>query len=230
MAWSPRRLVAAATGSAVAAALTLCATMLWDVHPGWAQALAIVAVALIAAWSANRIIQGRGADRDALTGLGNRRRLEQALQQQHDSCHRQRKPLTLVLIDVDHFQQFNDALGHHAGNRVLQRVAELVREHARRPGDVAARPGDDRFAMVLPDTSREGALHLVETLIGQVRRMSPGSHDGVQQRLSISVGLYTGIPDAAGACSRFSEGADVALQSAKAAGRDGYFAGPMEPD
>lgn len=205
---------------------------IWGFNLWFAPAATMVGMALLLTlWVSRQAAHWRRhADRDALTGLANRRRFEEVLRNQHDSCRRQRKPLTLVLIDVDNFKQYNDAYGHHVGDRVLRQVADMMLEHARRPADLAARFGGDEFAMVLPDTPRDGAIHLVETLIAQVRRMSVAQGGGQFGRASISVGLYTAIPDLDGDPRRFSEGADAALYTAKAAGRDGYFAGPLDGD
>lgn len=224
----PRPLRVAIT--AIPLTLLLTITALWGFNLWWAPAAAALAIAMVlAAWAATQVIHWRRhANRDPLTGLGNRRRFEEQLQLQHGNCRRQGKPLTLILIDVDHFKQYNDAFGHHHGDQVLQQVANLMAKHARRPGDLAARFGGDEFAMVLPDTSREGALHLVETLIDQVRRMTVIGNEGQFRHVSISVGLYTAVPDLRSEPRHFSEGADAALYSAKAAGRDGYFAGPAE--
>ncbi len=201
-------------------------------HLWFAPAAALTCMlAVICAWVLWRIAAWRRqANSDGLTGLGNRVRFEQTLQQEHDAGRRSGRPLTLVLIDVDHFEQHNDLHGHHAGDAVLRRIANEIRAHARRPRDMAARFGGDEFALVLPDTTSEGAVQVVEDLIAAVRGMhlSPATQPHAQ--ITLSVGLYTRTPDAGSEPRHYFEGADAALYRAKAAGRDGYATGDMETD
>ncbi|WP_312327558.1 CHASE2 domain-containing protein [Stenotrophomonas sp.] len=189
-----------------------------------AAALACM-LAVICAWVLWRISAWRRqANSDALTGLGNRLRFEQTLQQEHDAGRRSGRPLTLVLIDVDHFKQHNDRHGHHAGDAVLRRIATEIRAHARRPRDMAARFGGDEFALILPDTTSEGAVQVIQDLIASVRAMSLSLGDGHDAQITLSVGLFTRVPSAITEPRHFFEGADAALYRAKAAGRDGYAA------
>jgi diguanylate cyclase (GGDEF)-like protein len=187
-----------------------------------AAALACMLV-VICAWVLCRISAWRRqANSDALTGLGNRLRFERILQQEHDAGRRSGRPLTLVLIDVDHFKQHNDRHGHRAGDAVLRRIAAEIRAHARRPRDMAARFGGDEFALILPDTTSEGAVQVIQDLIASVRAMSLSLGDGNDAQITLSVGLFTGVPGANTEPHHYFEGADTALYRAKAAGRDGY--------
>lgn len=198
--------------------LLLRAGSLW-----WAPASALLGIVLVlTVWATWRIASWhRQANRDALTGLGNRLRFEQALQQECDAARRSGKPLSLALIDVDHFKHHNDRHGHQVGDRVLCDVARLIDAHARRPRDMAARYGGDEFALVLPDTPGEGARQVIEDLIACVRALPPpgdANNDGV----TLTVGIYTRVPDATLQPHHFVEGADAALYKAKNNGRDGY--------
>lgn len=195
-------------------------------HLWFAPATALICMlALTGAWVLWRISAWRRqANSDALTGLGNRLRFEQVLQQEHDAGRRSARPLTLVLIDVDHFKQHNDRYGHHAGDAVLRRVAAEIRAHARRPRDMAARFGGDEFALILPDTTSEGAVQVIQDLIASVRGISLADDTNPQAHITLSVGLYTHIPTATTEPRHYFEGADAALYRAKAAGRDGYAA------
>ncbi|MGV8961296.1 MAG: GGDEF domain-containing protein [Stenotrophomonas sp.] len=180
------------------------------------------------AWVTLRAIVWR--QHDALTGLGNRRCFEQVLQRQHDHCRQLGKPLTLVHIEVDHLKQHADTLGPRARDQVVRHIAGLLGEQSRRPGDAAARLGGGEFALVLPDTTRQGAVHLVENLIGQIRQQRlADSAEGVHP-ISISAGLYTAIPGAPSVPDQFKAQAAEALYNAQAAGRDGYFAAPLDID
>lgn len=182
-------------------------------------------LAVICAWVVWRISAWRRqANSDALTGLGNRLRFEQTLQQEHDAGRRSGRPLSLVLIDVDHFKHHNDMHGHQAGDNVLRLIATEIGAHARRPRDMAARFGGDEFALILPDTASDGAVQVIEDLLARVRLLEvPGAH-GQRVHITLTVGVYTRVPSARSEPRHFFEGADAALYKAKAAGRDGYMA------
>ncbi|AWH33916.1 MULTISPECIES: CHASE2 domain-containing protein [Stenotrophomonas] len=189
----------------------------------WAPAAATFGILMVLlVWAVWRISAWhRQANRDALTGLGNRLRFEQSLQQECDAARRSGKPLSLVLIDVDHFKRHNDRHGHQLGDRVLRDVAALIAAHARRPRDMAARYGGDEFAMVLPDTPTSGARQVIEDLIADVRAL-PAPAAGDDSRITLTIGVYTRVPDSQLHPHHFVEGADAALYRAKANGRDGY--------
>ena len=182
-------------------------------------------LAVICAWVLWRISAWRRqANSDALTGLGNRLRFEQTLQQEHDAGRRSGRPLSLVLIDVDHFKHHNDVYGHQAGDNVLRLIASEIGAHARRPRDMAARFGGDEFALILPDTASNGAVQVIEDMLARVRLLEvPGAH-GQRVHITLTVGVYTRVPAADSEPRHFFEGADAALYKAKAAGRDGYMA------
>lgn len=166
----------------------------------------------------------RLANRDSLTGLGNRRHFEQALQLEHDDARRSRRPLTLVLVDVDHLRHCNDAHGHRTGDQVLRQLAGVLDSLARRPRDLATRIGGDEFALILPDTPRESAMRLVGELVAQSRQLDIPDAHGRQACVSISAGLCTRIPDAEETPSQLQQAANEALHEARQAGRDGYRA------
>jgi len=182
-------------------------------------------LAVICAWVLWRISAWRRqANSDALTGLGNRLRFEQTLQQEHDAGRRSGRPLSLVLIDVDHFKHHNDMHGHQAGDTVLRLIASEIGAHARRPRDMAARFGGDEFALILPDTAADGAVQVIEDLLARVRLLEVPGAQGERIHITLTVGVYTRVPAASSEPRHFFEGADAALYKAKAAGRDGYMA------
>ncbi|HAL21440.1 MAG TPA: cyclic nucleotide-binding protein [Stenotrophomonas sp.] len=156
---------------------------------------------------------------DELTGLHNRRGLTLYLKESR--AHPDGPPQALLLIDCDHFKQINDRHGHQLGDRVLRDVAALIAGHARRPRDMAARYGGDEFAMVLPDTPTSGARQVIEDLIADVRAL-PAPAAGDDSRITLTIGVYTRVPDNQLQPHHFIEGADAALYRAKANGRDGY--------
>lgn len=166
----------------------------------------------------------RQANHDPLTGLANRMRFEGILRLETDAARRSGKPLTLMLIDVDHFKAYNDTHGHHLGDQMLRQVAQAIGDIARRPRDVAARFGGDEFALILPDTPQEGALALVQQLITTVRHVSLPIGKGRTAHTSVTVGIYSVVPGIHDTASALYQAADDALYTAKEAGRDGYHA------
>lgn len=178
---------------------------------------------VLLAWTLWRVSAWRRqANSDALTGLGNRLRFEQTLQAEHDAGRRSGRPLSLVLIDVDHFKRHNDEFGHQAGDTVLRRIAQEIRAHARRPRDMAARFGGDEFALILPDTTPEGAVQVVQDLVARAQGLEIPAGRGATTHITLSAGVFTRIPSPGTEPRHYFEGADAALYQAKAAGRNGY--------
>lgn len=216
--------------AAISALLALPATLLLSfvlLRAGslwFAPAAALTGMlAVITGWVLWRISAWRHqANSDALTGLGNRLRFEQTLQQEHDAGRRSGRPLSLVLIDVDHFKHHNDVYGHHAGDSVLRAIATEIGAHARRPRDMAARFGGDEFALILPDTTAEGAVLVVEDLLARTRAIEIPAAPGQTLQITLTIGIYARVPAAGSEPRHFFEGADAALYRAKGAGRDGY--------
>ncbi len=150
---------------------------------------------------------------DGLTGLCNRRTLGERLTVEIVRARRYDSPLSVLLMDVDHFKQYNDTFGHLAGDLVLQTVGQVLSAHAR-VTDLAARYGGEEFAVVLPETDSEGALVVAERI-----RLAMESHEGPQRTVTVSIGVCTlgaGTADA----DTFLASADSALYRSKAAGRN----------
>ena len=130
-------------------------------------------------------------------------------------------PLTIVLIDVDFFKQYNDIWGHLAGDDCLKSIAQAIQESVRRPGDFAARYGGEEFAVILADTHHHGAEEVADQIQLRIRAINiphPGSLSGSQ--LTVSIGTATVVPQHDGSLLSFLHSADVALYRAKANGRD----------
>ncbi|MGC9292387.1 MAG: diguanylate cyclase domain-containing protein [Acidobacteriaceae bacterium] len=157
---------------------------------------------------------------DGLTNLANRRRFDEVLEVEWRRALRSQAPLSLLMIDLDHFKRVNDMYGHRAGDLCLQTVAMVIADCLRRPGDVAARYGGEEFAVVLPNTDVEGALHLAETVRQKVRRAQTDIGVGKPVVLSASVGVACRVPAAYERPDPLVEAADHALYEAKNAGRD----------
>jgi len=157
---------------------------------------------------------------DALTGLGNRRAFDEALEREWNRAIRYREPISLALLDIDHFKRFNDHYGHKPGDECLAKVGHLLAETVFRPGDVIARYGGEEFAIVLPGTSADGALQVAERL-RQIIEHQGWRHIGSPEGcITVSVGVATIEPTPRQAKSTLFEQADAALYKAKAQGRN----------
>jgi diguanylate cyclase (GGDEF)-like protein len=161
---------------------------------------------------------------DGLTGIANRRRFDERLQEEWARARRDGTPLSLLLIDVDHFKTFNDQYGHQAGDACLQSIAQALAEQARRPADLAARYGGEEFALILPNTDAAGCEQVSDSLrgalrdLGIVHALNPPS-----ALVTVSLGGVTTKPSAIqGSIESTSlvEAADQALYAAKDGGRD----------
>lgn len=161
------------------------------------------------------------AMRDGLTGLANRRRFDEALAQEWRAGLRHRRPLALVLIDVDHFKRYNDHYGHPAGDACLHQVARALQQHMERAHDVLARYGGEEFACVLPGMTPEDALHKAQALCASVAALRlPHADSPVADCVTISVGVSVWLFDRTGDGAQLLCDADAALYAAKRAGRN----------
>jgi len=170
--------------------------------------------------SSNAALQ-RLAILDPLTGLANRRCLDQVLDTEWRRCQREGAPLSVVLLDIDEFKKFNDSQGHLAGDECLKRVASVLRDGVRRPADLTARYGGEEFAIVLPNTPAVGALQVAETL----RRMIEAAGiahatSSIAPYVTASLGVASCLPDAGKSLAELFAAADAALYSAKSAGKN----------
>jgi len=166
---------------------------------------------------------------DALTGIANRRRFDTRLQEEMQRVRRYDAPLTLLLIDIDHFKRYNDRHGHLQGDRALQAVADLLAQQARRPGELAARYGGEEFAILLPHADADAGLAVAERCQDEMARLALPHGDpraGAHVTLSIGVAQWSQAvdEDAAALLRR----ADEALYAAKAAGRARCVLAPMK--
>lgn len=162
----------------------------------------------------------RVAATDALTGLSNRRAFDQQLALEWRRSQRERTPLSLLFIDIDHFKRFNDTYGHATGDEVLAMVAERIRSGTRRAVDLTARYGGEEFAVVLPNTSLDGAVKVAETIRKRVESAGLAHQDTPSGHVTISIGCATWQPPEGGAPADLLAAADAQLYAAKAAGRN----------
>jgi diguanylate cyclase (GGDEF)-like protein len=171
----------------------------------------------------------RTATTDALTGVANRRQFDELLEHEWLRARRSGEPVSLLMIDVDHFKLYNDLYGHPKGDICLRHVAQVLKRASRRPADVVARYGGEEFMILLPQTPRLGAQHVAQEVLEAVAAFGI-LHDDSQTThyVSVSVGIAC-FDDASGCWAYDSPGllgasdlvraADKALYSAKHAGR-----------
>jgi two-component system, cell cycle response regulator len=153
---------------------------------------------------------------DPLTGLPNRRAFEESLSREVALAIRHVRPLSLLLLDLDHFKRVNDTFGHPAGDEVLASLGLLLGRQGRR-GDVVARIGGEEFAVVLPETGKEQAAATAERIRIAVSSSPLGARAKVPVTVSIGV---ASLPQPCGDLETLVSTADAALYAAKSAGRD----------
>jgi diguanylate cyclase (GGDEF)-like protein len=156
---------------------------------------------------------------DDLTRLYNSRYLDLILRRETKRSSRSGKPVSVLFIDLDGFKQVNDTHGHQAGGRALVEAAAVMRGCARE-SDVVARFGGDEFALILPDTGREGAVAVAERIRGRIAAFRFLEPDGLVVHLTASIGVAT-LPDVAGSAEELIRAADTAMYQVKARGKDG---------
>lgn len=161
------------------------------------------------------------ASLDGVTGIPNRRQFDATLLKEWHRCQRNQQPLSLIVADVDFFKKYNDALGHAAGDRVLQEVAATLRQAARRPGDLVARYGGEEFVLLLPETDATSAQALAEGL-QQLLHSKAFAHpnSSLGPWLTMSMGGNTTVPSTTALDPEFFALADAALYRAKHQGRN----------
>lgn len=159
---------------------------------------------------------------DGLTGLANRRTFDQTLEKEWKRCQRSQSPLSVAMLDVDHFKQYNDLQGHQEGDECLRAIAREIQANVRRPSDLAARYGGEEFAIILPETDPQGAATVMRNILAAVHRLairhpSPSAENGI---VTVSIGGATMTPTLAEKASLLVYQADQALYEAKSNGRD----------
>jgi diguanylate cyclase (GGDEF)-like protein len=158
---------------------------------------------------------------DGLTGLANRRSFDQTLAAEWSRAERTKKPLSLALVDVDHFKLYNDLHGHQKGDECLRAVASILGETALRPADLSARYGGEEFAVVMPETDQKAAVKVAERLRGTLAKLQLAhGAAGARPNVTFSIGIATRIPDETVCADWLLMKADEALYAAKHAGRN----------
>jgi diguanylate cyclase (GGDEF)-like protein/PAS domain S-box-containing protein len=163
------------------------------------------------------------ATEDGLTGLANRRRFDERLLEESGRAHRERRPLALLMIDLDHFKEFNDEYGHLAGDDCLRTIASILARQAKRTTDLAARYGGEEFAVLLPDTDAAGCERIGQGILREIRKVAmPHRLNPPSGLVTASIGGAVVRPGADKSADQASliAAADRALYAAKNGGRD----------
>jgi diguanylate cyclase (GGDEF)-like protein/PAS domain S-box-containing protein len=155
---------------------------------------------------------------DSLTGLFNRRHMEESLEREFSRAQRNKSSVAIIMIDLDQFKKFNDTFGHQAGDALLHTLGESLKKSTRGQ-DIACRYGGEEFALVLTDTSLSGATHRAEILRREVKQLQVAYAGQLLGAVSISIGIAM-FPDHGATVTDVLRAADQALYCAKREGRD----------
>jgi len=157
---------------------------------------------------------------DKLTGLYNRHHFDERLEREWNNALRNKMVLSLLLIDLDHFKNYNDTYGHIQGDRALQETASLIEQSLNRSVDAAARWGGEEFAVLLTNTDLQGALKVAERIRERIEGALIFCSDGEITRITVSIGIKTMVPIHQNTIDEFLTSADKALYDAKERGRN----------
>ncbi len=162
---------------------------------------------------------------DGMTGVANFRRLHEFLNYEWRRAARNRKPISLLIVDLDDFKQFNDTMGHQAGDEYLRQVAQVMVESCQRPGDLVSRYGGDEFAVVLPETDLAGAYLVAERIRTRIEQLvigdeSESPESSLARKVTACVGCASLNPAEGGSPDELIALADRALYKAKSSGKN----------
>jgi diguanylate cyclase (GGDEF)-like protein len=153
---------------------------------------------------------------DPLTGLANRRSFDHQAQMEWNRGAREKTPLSFLMLDIDHFKNFNDTYGHPQGDVLLQSLSRTLISCAKRPADLVARMGGEEFGVLLPNTDSEGAKNIAETIRKSIEAMVVPD----LPTATVSVGVATLLPTPEIPPPQIVDQADKALYTAKESGRN----------
>jgi diguanylate cyclase (GGDEF)-like protein len=166
----------------------------------------------------NKLLEQQNT-RDALTGVRNRAFFDQKINAEIKRSRRERTTLGLLMIDIDHFKAINDKHGHLVGDLVIKAVAHRLQQELKRSTDHVCRYGGEEFAVILPNTDREGAMVLAEQL-RLCLASQPVIHDELELSISASIGCYSAVAELQTLSADYIQAADTALYQAKNEGRN----------
>jgi len=158
--------------------------------------------------------------KDELTGIANRRMFDQTLDREWKRAQRDQTPLSMIMLDIDYFKQYNDCYGHQEGDECLKRVAEALSTVSRRAIDSVSRYGGEEFVLLLPETDVNQAIYLAEQSLRVVKQKNiPHKLSKVSDVVTVSAGVFTSIPAVGTEPAILIEAADKLLYRAKQKGR-----------
>jgi diguanylate cyclase (GGDEF)-like protein len=158
---------------------------------------------------------------DGLTEIPNRRRFDEIMANEWARAKRAQSNITLILIDIDFFKQYNDHYGHAAGDKCLQKVSKTLNNSVKRPADFVARYGGEEFVVILPEIDHASALMMANKLKDNIMQLTiPHEASQVSEYVTISLGLATTVPQDNQGQSNLLETADKYLYDAKSSGRN----------
>ncbi len=158
---------------------------------------------------------------DGLTGIANRRRFEEFLAQEWRQAIRNSSNLSLIMMDVDCFKQYNDHYGHLAGDECLKKISQTLITHIKRPIDLIARYGGEEFVCVLPETDNKGVLHIANKFLDKIAELKiQHTYSSAADYVTLSLGVATIIPDVNVSPEQLIKTADQCLYEAKQSGRN----------
>lgn len=168
-----------------------------------------------------RDLLARLSNLDGLTGIPNRRALDASLEREWRRCQRSRKPLSVIMTDIDCFKSYNDTYGHLQGDDCLKLVSAALQKTLDRPGDLLARYGGEEFIALLPETDATGAQQVANKMIQAITELDlPHSGSTTCDRITVSIGVATTQPKRTTSSADLLEAADTALYQAKQGGRN----------
>jgi len=158
---------------------------------------------------------------DSVTGIANRCHFDKALDREWLRSRREMNDLSLILLDIDFFKQFNDTYGHSMGDDCIRLIAHTIEKSIHRPTDLACRYGGEEFAIILPDTPLEGAVKLAEKIQAQLKKMAmPHKASAVSKQVTVSIGIACKSANEITPRNMLIEFADKALYKAKESGHN----------
>jgi diguanylate cyclase (GGDEF)-like protein len=157
---------------------------------------------------------------DSLTGLANRRHLNEHLDLELSRMLRYQLPLSIMMIDIDWFKRYNDELGHLAGDKCLQQIAKIIQDIANRSGEMAARYGGEEFVLLFPNIDSDSAKRQAERLLKQVSAAAIPHPSSEKKMVTVSIGISVCVPTSTTTVSQLLRQADQALYEAKSSGRN----------
>jgi diguanylate cyclase (GGDEF)-like protein len=160
---------------------------------------------------------------DGLTGLFNRRYFDDNLLKEWKQASRDKTPLSLLIVDIDYFKNYNDCYGHLEGDICLRKVAQALYESLLRPTDIVARYGGEEFTAILPNTGSEGAIKVAQRMMDYVAQLDiDHKESSVADMVTVSIGASSAFPTGKLAVTSLLDRADKALYEAKENGRNTY--------